>query len=56
MSPPREAPAQACVWPVESRVIGVPRAVRGGAVWSSSKPRLEAGTWHPPGHQGQGHC
>ena len=43
MSPPREAPAQTCVWPVESGVIGVPRAVRGGVVWSSSKPRPEAG-------------
>ena len=52
MSPPREAPAQTCVWPVESGVIGVPRAVRGGVVWSSSKPRPEAGTRHPPGAPG----
>ena len=37
---------------VESGVIGVPRAVRGGVVWSCSKRRLEAGMWPPPGAPG----
>ena len=43
MSPPREAPAQACVLPVESRVIGVPRAVRGGACGPPANPGWKQG-------------
>ena len=43
MSPPREAPAQTCVWPVESGVIGVPRAVRGGVYMEPRTAALAGG-------------